>query len=79
LKVYLYIGDNNKTIHLIARHRKYELLCNDKKKINPHRIARRLQDVFIIAPEPAKKLRCVNCEKKVKLLLKDEKYLLKNV
>jgi len=70
--VLLYVGENNKTIHLIARHKKYELLCNDKKKVNPHRIARKLQDVFIIAPEPEKKLRCVNCEKKVRKIIKEQ-------
>ncbi len=72
MKVYLYISENNKTVHLSIKKRSYQLLCNDKKKINRHRIAKKIGDVFIIAPEPFKKNRCVNCERKVKKLITEE-------
>ncbi|NIS94979.1 MAG: hypothetical protein GTN97_03520 [Nitrosopumilaceae archaeon] len=72
MKVYLYISDNNKTVHLSIKKRSYQLLCNDKKKINKHRIAKKISDVFIIAPEPFKKNRCSNCEKKVKKMIREQ-------
>lgn len=68
--VFLYVGENDKTIHLtIKKQRGYELLCNDKKKINRNRIAKSITDLFVIAPEPRNKIRCVQCEKKVKILI----------
>ena len=67
--IFLYVGENDKTIHLTVKKRGYKLLCNDKKKLNKYRIAKTLTDVFVIAPEPRNKTRCVHCEKKVKILI----------
>ena len=67
--VFLYVGENDKTIHLTVKKRGYQLLCNDKKKINKNRVAKSIIDVFVIAPEPRNKIRCVQCEKKVKILI----------
>jgi len=71
LKLYLYVGENDKIIHLIKKTNKYELVCNTKKTINKNRIAKRIEQVYIIAPEPDNKIRCVNCEKKVRSLMTD--------
>jgi len=68
--VFLYVGENDKTIHLTIKKRGYQLLCNDKKKINKNRVAKSITDIFAIAPEPRNKTRCVQCEKKVKILIK---------
>jgi len=71
LMVFLYVGENDKTIHLtIKTQKRYQLLCNDKKKLNKHRVAKSITDLFVIAPEPKNKIRCVQCEKKVKILIK---------
>ncbi len=67
--VFLYVGENDKTVHLTVKKKGYKLLCNNKKKLNKHRIAKSITDVFIIAPEPRNKTRCVQCEKKVKILI----------
>ncbi len=69
MNLYLYIGENDKTVHLILKKRSYQLVCNEKKKINKHRIAKKMSDVYTIAPEPENKVRCVNCEKKVRKLM----------
>ena len=68
--VFLYVGENDKTIHLTIKKRGYELLCNDKKKLNKNRVAKSITDIFVIAPEPRNKTRCVLCERKVKILIK---------
>lgn len=71
MKLYLYVSENDKIIHLIKKTKKYELVCNNKKTINKNRIAKRIEQVFIIAPEPNNKVRCVNCERKVRSLMTD--------
>lgn len=70
LMVFLYVGENDKTVHLTVKKRVYKLLCNEKKKVNKNRVAKSLTDIFIIAPEPKNKIRCVQCERKIKILVK---------
>lgn len=70
LMVFLYVGENDKTIHLTIKKKGYVLLCNDKKKLNKNRVAKSITDIFAIAPEPMNKIRCVHCEKQVKILIK---------
>lgn len=70
LMVFLYVGENDKTIHLTVKKRGYKLLCNDSKKINKNRVAKSITDIFVIAPEPKDKIRCNLCEKQVKILIK---------
>ncbi len=70
LTVFLYVGENDKTVHLAIKKRSFKLLCNEKKKLNKNRIANSVTEIFIIAPEPKNKIRCVLCEKKVKILIK---------
>ena len=77
LMVFLYVGENDKTIHLTIKKRGYRLLCNEKKKLNKNRVAKTITDVFMIAPEPRNKIRCVQCEKKVKILIKKMNHDLK--
>ena len=69
MKLFLYVSENDRIIHLIKKTNKYELVCNNKKTINKNRIAKRIEQVYIIAPEPNNKIRCINCEKKVRSLM----------